>query len=212
MFHRQNQIAAAYDRSRATGSAPSSTSFGGAYRDIADNAPRTGLGAPPGYYPGAAFAQQARWQQATGEGDMTAPPGWDPTNCNFQYCCPTPPVGQSGSIRLVGLPDDCIEACECGHVIETEVCAPLSVIGLFVPETIARCLSMTRFRVGCSDLLLNCDPVCVELFSCCEIDENLLGGVTVAAGTPICLTFDNKCKADIEFCGTLKVLACVPCQ
>ena len=130
-------------------------------------------------------------------------------SCNVG-CCP-PPEDNVGQITLVGLPPDCLEPCECGHVIATTVCAPLTFMGLFVPSNIASCLSLTRLRVGCQDILINCDPIPMELFACCEIDDNLFGGRTVAANSEICLTVDNKCKAEIEFGGAVKASVCLPC-
>lgn len=130
-------------------------------------------------------------------------------SCNTG-CCPVP-ADNVGQITLVGLPNECIDPCECGHVIETTVCAPLTFMGLFVPSKIANCLSLTRLRVGCQDILINCEPIPMELFSCCEIDDNLFGGRTVAANSMICLTVDNKCKAELEFEGAVKASVCLPC-
>ena len=195
--------------------------YGQGYSDIADNAPRTGYAqpgyAPQGYAPQGYGPQTGRmWGPGQGFQGLQYMDGTVPVDAGAMgwpcatECCPVPPP-TTGAPKLVGLPDVEIPACSCGVVVETSVCAPFTVLGLFIPDTIARCLSLTRFRVGCSDLLINCDPIPAELFSCCEIDENMLGGTTVAANSPICLTFDNKCKADIEFEGAIKGIACMAC-
>lgn len=217
MFHRQNQIAAAFaafdsmNRGLAVARPVAAANWGGAYRDIADSAPRTG-NCGPSFMPQMAQAGQQFGPLAGNPAALQAlaAAGIDTTPFCGYNCCPVPEP-TTGAPKLVGLPDVCIPGNECGVVIETSVCAPFTVLGLFIPDTIARCLSLTRFRVGCSDLLINCDPIPAELFSCCEIDENMLGGTTVAANSPICLTFDNKCKAEIEFEGAIKGIACMAC-
>ena len=125
-------------------------------------------------------------------------------------CCPVDEPTK-GQITLVGLPEDCIDPCECGHPIATTVCAPLTFMGLFVPSSIASCLTLTRLRVGCTDILINCHPIPMELFACCEIDDNLFGGRTVAANSEVCLEVNNKCKAEIEFSGAVKASVCLSC-
>ena len=221
MYQRQNirDIARAYDSMGAVMNPWGRRDL----RDIADSHPRTGnygYGAPA-YNP--AMAAYAAMQG--GGGGMVAPPGaatgqWggmSPADY-AQYvangcqvpCCPVAEP-QYQRIGLVGLPEVCIPECECGVLIETTVCGQFTPLGLYIPPKIAHCLSITRFRVGCTDLLLGCDPVPAELFSCCEMDDNIIGGPSSAANTQVCITVDNKCKADIEFGGALKVAACLPC-
>lgn len=125
-------------------------------------------------------------------------------------CC-EPPENSVGQITLAGLPEDCLDPCECGHPIETTICAPATFMGLFVPSSIASCLTLTRLRVGCTDILINCHPIPMELFQCCEIDDNIFGGRTVAANSTVCLEVNNKCKAEIEFSGAVKLSVCLPC-
>ena len=133
------------------------------------------------------------------------------SSCGTSMCCPQPAESTVGRLALVGLPAQCIPACACGEVVETTVCGPFTLTNLYIPPKIACCLALTRFRIGCWDLLVNCDPIPAELFACCELDENQFGARPVEANSPICLTFDNKCKADIEFEGALKGVICDVC-
>ena len=200
-------------------------------RDIADAYPRTGnfpgwpsanpmLAANP-LLGGAMFAT----------GDASLPAGVDPTtfqslpvhvqqailscmppqplNCNVG-CCPIPQPRFSRP-AIIGLPNICIPACECGVVIETQVCGPFTPCTLYVPPKIAHCLALTRFRLGCTDLLYSCDPVPMEFFSCCDQEMCYFGGAPADANAPICLTVDNKCKADVDFEGLLTGVICTAC-
>ena len=131
-----------------------------------------------------------------------------PLACNIG-CCP-PPAEVISRVTLVGFPKVCIPGCDC-ETVETSVCGPFTLTNLFIPAKIASCLSITRFRIGCWDLLVNCDPVPAELFSCCDLDDNMFAARPVDANSPICLTVDNDCKADIPFEGAMKGLLCEPC-
>ena len=95
-------------------------------------------------------------------------------------------------------------------MIETTVCGPFTLTGLFIPLKIATFLSITRLQVGCN-ILVNCDPIPAELFSCWEVDENLIAAPTVEANSPICLEVESDSKHVIEFRGAIRGLLCVSC-
>ena len=178
------------------------------YRDIADQFDRMGnmAFANPAF---AGFAGNpaaaAAMMQATGMDPATAAA----LACGAGPCCPVPEP-TVGRVTLVGFPKVCIPGCDC-ETVETSVCGPFTLTNLFIPEKIASCLSITRFRIGCWDLLVNCDPVPAELFSCCELDDNMFGARPVDANSPICLTVENECKADIPFTGAIKGVLCDAC-
>ena len=175
------------------------------YRDIADGFDRMGM-VVPGLTPGYPNFLAAG---LPGGGPM------DPAYAQFLAqgcavpCCP-PPVETVGRVTLVGFPRVCIEACGC-ETIETSVCGPFTLTNLFIPSKIACSLAITRFRVGCWDMLVNCDPVPAELFSCCELDENMFGARPVDANSPICITVENDDDDSVRFEGAVKGVLCEPC-
>ena len=197
------------------------------YRDIADAFDRMGNFVPgmsPGFANplyGAAALQGLVPAAGPSFGALgfpsVNPMGLDPAAAYAAYlqagctlpCCP-PPMETVGRVTLVGFPRVCIPGCDC-ETIETSVCGPFTLTNLFIPAKIASCLSITRFRIGCWDLLVNCDPVPAELFSCCELDENMFGARPVDANSPICLTVENECKDNIPFEGAIKGVLCEPC-
>lgn len=191
------------------------------YRDIADRFDRMGNvlpGLTPGW-PNVPYGLAAAYAQHPGFAGPMMPPGTggigDPAYAAFLAggcavpCCP-PPAETVGRVTLVGFPRICIGGCDC-ETVETSVCGPFTLTNLFIPAKIASCLSITRFRIGCWDLLVNCDPVPAELFSCCELDENMFGARPVDANSPICITVENECEDDIQFAGAVKGVLCEPC-
>ena len=129
--------------------------------------------------------------------------------CGATACCPVAQPTRAYE-RVVGLPRVCIDGCEC-ETIETSVCGPFTMTGLYISPKVAHFLSITRLQVGCNNILVNCDPIPAELFSCCEIDENIITAPTVEANSPICIEVDNESKHELEFKGALKGLLCVSC-
>lgn len=196
------------------------------YRDIADAFDRMGNFNPGLFMGNPAMGNPvvaAAMMQGLTRNDLpSAPAGIDaatwaqmvqcvpppPLACNIG-CCP-PPAEVVSRVTLVGFPKICIPGCDC-ETVETSVCGPFTLTNLFIPAKIASCLSITRFRIGCWDLLVNCDPVPAELFSCCDLDDNMFAARPVDANSPICLTVENDCKADIPFEGAIKGLLCEPC-
>ena len=178
------------------------------YRDIADGFDRMGNFPVPGLAYGAGFGGFPAPGLAVNPGDPAAYAAYLASGCALP-CCPTP-VETVGRVTLVGFPRVCIPGCEC-ETVETSVCGPFTLTNLFIPAKIASCLSITRFRIGCWDLLVNCDPVPAELFSCCELDENMFGARPVDANSPICITVENECEEDIKFEGAIKGVLCEPC-
>lgn len=124
-------------------------------------------------------------------------------------CCPVP-EGTVGHIVPVGFERVCIPPC--GEVtVRMSIPAPATILALFVPASIAGCLSLKNWNIGRWQAFGNCDPVPAEMFSCCELDENALVGVAVAANTEICLTVINECKRNIDFRAAVKALVCDVC-
>lgn len=178
------------------------------YRDIADAFDRMGQ-----FYPGYGYART---------GDVAVPPAGtmmslDPAvqqqlamaGCGTLTCCP-PAAETVGRIKFLGLPRICVPGCD-HETVDLSPCGTTTLIGFYIPPKIADCLLITRFRVGCWDLLASCDPISASVFSCCEMDENVFGSKTVSAGVNICIDFENTCKADIPLEGTLKILSCEEC-
>ena len=130
--------------------------------------------------------------------------------CGATACCPVEQPTRAYE-RVVGLPRICIPGCDC-ETVETSVCGPFTLTGIYIAPKVAHFLSITRLQVGCNNLLVNCDPIPAELFSCCEIDENVITAPTVDANSPICLELDNESNKELEFKGALKGLLCVACQ
>ena len=129
--------------------------------------------------------------------------------CGAAACCPVAPATRAYE-RIVGLPRVCIAGCDC-ETVETAVCGPFTLTGLYIAPKVAHFLSITRLQVGCHNILVNCDPIPAELFSCCEVDENLITAPTVDANSPICIEVDNERTHEIEFKGAVKGLLCVSC-
>ena len=129
--------------------------------------------------------------------------------CGATACCPVAQPTRAYE-RIVGLPRVCIDGCD-SETIETSVCGPFTMTGLYIAPKVAHFLSITRLQVGCNNILVNCDPIPAELFSCCEVDENLITAPTVEANSPICLEVENESQREIEFKGAVKGLLCVSC-
>ena len=129
--------------------------------------------------------------------------------CGTAACCPVPTPTRAYE-RVVGLPRVCIDGCDC-ETIETAVCGPFTLTGLYIAPKVAHFLSITRLQVGCNNILVNCDPIPAELFSCCEVDENVITAPTVEANSPICIEVENESTKEIEFKGALKGLLCTNC-
>ena len=162
-----------------------------------------------------------------GQMNAFAPPGFAPPGCpGFQglvasdvagglgpcgatACCPVPTPTRAYE-RVVGLPRVCIDGCDSAS-IDTSVCGPFTMTGLYIAPKVAHFLSITRLQVGCNNILVNCDPIPAELFSCCEVDENIITAPTVDANSPICLEVENESQREIEFKGAIKGLLCVSC-
>ena len=130
--------------------------------------------------------------------------------CGTLPCCPVP-TPTNAYERLVGLPRVCVDACDC-ETIETSVCGPFTLMGLYIAPKVAHHLSITRLQVGCHNLLVNCDPIPAEVFACCEIlGETTITAPTVDANSPICLEVENESKSELEFKGALYGLLCLSC-
>ena len=180
------------------------------YRDIPGAFDRMGQQmpfAPGGFAPG--FA---------GPGFPPGFPGLVPTvtanefginACGAAACCPVPPATRSYE-RPLGLPRVCIPGCD-SETIDTNVCGQFTLTGLYIAPKAAHFLSIKRFRVGCNDILAGCDPIPAELFSCCEVDDNLITAPTVEANSPICIEVENESDREVRFRGALKGLLCTSC-
>ena len=129
--------------------------------------------------------------------------------CGATACCPVPQPTRAYE-RVVGLPRVCIGGCD-SESIDTSVCGPFTMTGLYIAPKVAHFLSITRLQVGCNNILVNCDPIPAELFSCCEVDENIITAPTVDANSPICLEVENESQREIAFRGAIKGLLCVSC-
>lgn len=185
------------------------------YRDIPNQYDSMGqqqpwFGPPPGYgMPG------------TGQmgGMMPGPGGLMPydvglqlqgiANANGGAC--NVPLQNNGYERPIGLPRICIGACDC-ETAETSVCGPFTLTGIYVAPRVAFSLSITRIQVGCNSVLVNCDPIPAELFSCCDVDENVITAPTVEANSPICIEFENESNKDLTLKAALKGIVCISCQ
>ena len=153
----------------------------------------------------------AGMMQGPPAGSMSEYQAWLEAGCPAPGCCETP-KGKVSRPAIVGMPNECIDPCET-ETIETSVCADFTLTGLFVPSKIASCLALKRFKLGCWDLLVSCDEVSMEIFSCCEllIGNPFFAARTVTANAPICMDVVNKCKAQIEFEATLVGTICDVC-
>ena len=145
-------------------------------------------------------------------GPMVAPgdPSLGPAFCGALECCPVPRATAAYE-RIVGLPRVCIDDCDC-ETIETSVCGPFTLMGLYIAPKVAHWLSITRLQVGCHNLLVNCDPIPAEIFSCCEIlGETTITAPTIDANSPICIELENESTKEVEFKGAMYGLLCLAC-
>lgn len=175
------------------------------YRDIPGQYDRMGqqVAFAPQFAQGFGFPQGFNGGMVAGDAGAVLGP------CGAAACCPVPTATRS-YLRPLGLPRVCIDGCD-SETIETSVCGPFTLTGLYIAPKVAHYLSITRFRVGCNDILAGCDPIPAELFSCCEVDENLITAPTVDANSPICLDVENESRNEIEFKGALMGLLCTSC-
>ena len=175
------------------------------YRDIPDRMTHTGqlgFGAMPGTLQGlGAFP---------GAMALAGQPGLlEAAACGALPCCPIDPPTQAYE-RVVGLPRICIPGCDC-ETAETTVCGPFTLTGLYVAPKVAHFLSITRIQIGCNNLMVNCDPIPAELFSCCEIDDNVITAPTIEANSPLCFEFENESNKELELKAAVKGLLCSRC-
>ena len=179
------------------------------YRDIPEQYDRMGQVFPGGAAAfGSPFAQP--FMQGVGPMVTQGEPPLAPAFCGALECCPVKPPNAAYE-RIVGLPRICIDGCDC-EVIETAVCGPFTLMGLYIAPKVAHFLSITRLQVGCHNLLVNCDPIPAEIFSCCEIlGETTITAPTVDPNSPICIEVENESQKEIEFKGAMYGLLCLSC-
>lgn len=188
------------------------------YRDIPGQYDRMGQFLPAFPFQGVQYATAADGSVTQADASMAGcvPEYSCPTQklapfCGAFQCCPVPKA-TTAYPRVVGFPRVCIGPCEC-ETIDTSVCGPFTLIDMYISPKIAHDLSITAFQVGCSNLMVSCDPIPAEVFACCENfgESALISTQTVEANTPICLTVENEGSKEKEFKGALYGLLCLAC-
>ena len=134
-----------------------------------------------------------------------------PAACGAFGCC-VPDLPTKSYPRIVGLPRICIPGCDC-ETVETSVCGPFTMTWLYVAPKAAHFLSITRLQVGCNNLLVNCDPIPAELFSCCDNtgESNAIVAPPVDSNSPICIEFENEAQKEVELKAAIGGLLCSSC-
>ena len=112
--------------------------------------------------------------------------------------CPTlTPNGGECQIRPVGLDRKCVSPCK-SQKIDTKICSQFMVVLFWVNPRVACSLDITKFKIGCDDLMTNCDAISAEFFACCDHNENMFTSCWTAANSEVCITFESKEEEDGE--------------